>query len=75
MPQSAPLPPPLGFSSLSNLNLQLLEIESLNELDPVIFTEVRNYYYEDVAIMMPADQGIEASDEDEKEEEKEEEKP
>lgn len=61
----------LRFSSTGNLNLRLLEIESLDEFDPAIFTEVRNYYYEDVAIMMPADQGIDASDEEEKEEEKE----
>lgn len=55
------------FSTLSNFNLQLLEVESLNEFDPAIFTEIRNYYYEDVAILMPADQGIDAADEEEKE--------
>lgn len=60
------------FSTLDALTgLQLLEVESLDEFDPAIFTEVRNYYYEDVAIMMPADQRLDGSDDDEKEEEKE----
>lgn len=58
------------FSSLGNLNLQLIEIESLTEFDPAIFTEVRNYYHEDVAILIPAEQQHDGSDEDEDEKEK-----
>ena len=59
------------FSSLGRLDgLRLLEIESLDEFDPAIFTEIRNYYYEDVAIMIPAEQQHDGSDEEEKEEEK-----
>ncbi|RYY77059.1 MAG: filamentous hemagglutinin N-terminal domain-containing protein [Gammaproteobacteria bacterium] len=35
---------------------QLVEVEELNEINPAIFTNVRNYVYDDVAIMLPADQ-------------------
>lgn len=45
---------------------QLIEIESLGDVDEAIFTEVRNYYHEDVAIMLPADQRM-TDDEDENE--------
>lgn len=45
---------------------QLIEIESLGDVDEAIFTEVRNYYHEDVAIMLPADQRM-TDDEDEEE--------
>jgi len=59
----------VNFTGLDSLFSQrLIEVESLGEFDPAIFTEVRNYYYDDVAIMMPADQRIDATDEDEKEE-------
>ena len=61
------------FSGLAELSTQqLIEVESLDEFDPAIFTAVRNYSYEDVAILMPADQRLDAADEDEKEKEKEE---
>lgn len=54
------------YSSLDSLtNQQLIEIESLDDIDPAIFTAVRNYYHEDVAILMPADQRLD----DQKEEE------
>jgi len=46
-----------ALDSLSNLSgQQLIEVESLAEIDPAIFTDVRNYYHEDLAIMMPDDQ-------------------
>ena len=35
---------------------QLIEIESLGEIDPAIFTGLRRYSHEDVAIRMPRDQ-------------------
>jgi filamentous hemagglutinin family protein len=35
---------------------QLVEVEELNEVNPAIFTNVRNYVYDDIAIMLPADQ-------------------
>ena len=35
---------------------QLVEIESLGDIDPAIFTELQNYNQEDVAIRMPRDQ-------------------
>ena len=47
---------------------------SLGEFDPAIFTAIRNYYYEDVAILMPADQRLDGSDEDGDEKAKDEEK-
>jgi|GEM_PF-2291479 len=43
---------------LKNLNTtdQLIQIEGLSEIDPAIFTNVRNYVHDEVAILMPADQ-------------------
>lgn len=46
----------LVISNDLGLGQQLIEIESLAEIDPAIFTDVRNYYHEDLAIMMPDDQ-------------------
>ena len=43
---------------------QLIEIESLGDVDEAVFTDVRNYYHEDVAIMLPSDQRM-TDDEDE----------
>jgi filamentous hemagglutinin family protein len=53
-----------GIASISGQ--QLIEIESLGDVDEAVFTDVRNYYHEDVAIMMPADQRM-TDDEDEEE--------
>jgi len=41
-----------GFVGISSQ--QLIGIETLSEIDPAIFTEVRNYNYDDVAILLPA---------------------
>ena len=46
-------------------NQQLIELETLDEIDPAIFTAVRNYYHEDVAIMLPKDQLLSNKDEEE----------
>ncbi|MFT6389717.1 MAG: hypothetical protein ACJAUP_003110 [Cellvibrionaceae bacterium] len=53
---------------LLNLGGELLvEVETLDEIDPAIFTDIRNYLYDDVSIRLPSDQLYD----DEKEEEKE----
>jgi len=57
-----------GFIGLSSQ--QLIEIETLGEIDQAIFTEVRNYNHDDVAILLPADQRYGDSDDDEEEKEK-----
>jgi hypothetical protein len=41
---------------------QLVQVETLDEVNPAIFTAVRNYVYDDIAIMMPADQGFDEKD-------------
>ena len=51
-----------GFVGLSGQ--QLVDIESLGDVDAAVFTAVRNYYYEDVAVMLPADQRMDANDDD-----------
>lgn len=57
-------------SSVGGLSVQqLLDLDSLDEFDPAIFTEIRNYYYEDVAILLPPDQRLDSSDDEEKDEE------
>ena len=47
---------------------QLIEIESLGDIDPAIFTGLRSYSHENVSILLPRDQLFE--DELEEEEEK-----
>ena len=44
------------YVDFKGINELLINVESLGEFDPAIFTAVRNYYYEDVAIKMPNDQ-------------------
>lgn len=45
------------FDLISNLaGQQLIEVESLAQIDPAIFTDVRNYSHSDNALMMPFDQ-------------------
>lgn len=34
----------------------MIEIEELTEIDPAIFTNVRNYVYQDISIRLPSDQ-------------------
>jgi hypothetical protein len=55
-----------GINSLSGQ--QLIDIESLGEVDEAVFTAVRNYYYEDVAVMLPADQRMDGSEDEEERE-------
>ena len=58
-----------GFVGISDQ--QLINIETLGEIDPAIFTEVRNYNHDDVAIRLPVGQGY-SDDDDERENEGEE---
>ncbi|MDH5178372.1 MAG: filamentous hemagglutinin N-terminal domain-containing protein [Gammaproteobacteria bacterium] len=44
---------------------QLIEVESLSEIDPAIFTHVQNYTHDEIAINLPDDQKQAADDEDE----------
>ena len=50
-----------AFSSLAGQ--QLIEVESIGDIDPAIFTDVRNYSHSDLALMMPSDQRYDVSDE------------
>jgi len=59
-----------GFVGVSGQ--QLINIETLGEIDPAIFTEVRNYNHDDVAIRLPAEQRYDDNDEDETENNEEE---
>ena len=38
---------------------QLIEVESIADIDPAIFTELHNYSKEDISIRMPRDQMFE----------------
>ncbi|MDH5652982.1 MAG: filamentous hemagglutinin N-terminal domain-containing protein [Gammaproteobacteria bacterium] len=42
------------FSLLSGQ--KLIEVESMFDIDPAIFTAVRNFYHDDIAILLPPDQ-------------------
>lgn len=53
------------FDLISNLaGQQLIEVESLAQIDPAIFTDVRNYSHSDNALMMPVDQRYDDSEEE-----------
>src|SRR5690606_16567070 len=41
---------------LASGNEALVVVEALNEVDPAIFTNVRNYFYDDISILLPMDQ-------------------
>jgi len=58
-----------GFIGISSQ--QLIEIETLSDIDPAIFTEVRNYNYDDIAILLPSDQRYEYDDEEEEDQQNE----
>jgi len=42
---------------------QLVQVETLAEVNPAIFTSVRNYVYDDIAILLPEDQRYDDSGE------------
>ena len=53
----------------------LIDVESVDEVDPAVFTEVRNYAYDNISILMPRDQRYDDDmqmDEEEEEDENEE---
>jgi filamentous haemagglutinin family N-terminal domain len=35
---------------------RMIEVESLADIDPAIFTNVKNYFYQDISIQLPSDQ-------------------
>jgi filamentous hemagglutinin family protein len=45
---------------------RMIEIETLAEIDPAIFTNVKNYFYQDISVLLPSDQRYEDSSEEEK---------
>ena len=55
------------INALIGLGGQLIEVETLAELDPAIFTEVRNYYHDEVAINLPSSQRFTEKDDEEDE--------
>ncbi len=59
---------PTAAGSVSDL---LVDVESVDEIDPAVFTEVRNYSYDNVSIRMPRDQlyDDDLGDDDEEEDE------
>ncbi len=60
----------LDSSFVSSVSDLLVDVESLQEVDPAVFTEVRNYSHDNISIRMPVDQlyGDEYEDEEEDEE-------
>lgn len=44
---------------------QMIEVETLADIDPAIFTNVKNYFYQDVSVLLPSDQRYEESSEEE----------
>ncbi|HWV14066.1 MAG TPA: hypothetical protein VN030_01455 [Cellvibrio sp.] len=42
---------------------QLVQVETLAEVNPAVFTAVRNYVYDEVAILLPEDQRYDAAEE------------
>ncbi|VAX03497.1 hypothetical protein MNBD_GAMMA20-539, partial [hydrothermal vent metagenome] len=55
------------FDALLGLSgQQLIEVETLSEIDPAIFTEVRHYNQDEISIRLPADQRYDNDEEDER---------
>jgi len=55
------------FDALLGLSgQQLIEVETLSEIDPAIFTEVRHYTQDEISIRLPADQRYDNDEEDER---------
>ncbi|MFL0809073.1 MAG: filamentous hemagglutinin N-terminal domain-containing protein [Agarilytica sp.] len=52
-------------SAIGNVSELLVDVESADEIDPAIFTEVRNYSYDNISIRMPRDQLYEEEEEEE----------
>ncbi|WP_024462158.1 filamentous hemagglutinin N-terminal domain-containing protein [Marinimicrobium sp. LS-A18] len=50
---------------LTSAGEQMVEVESLEDIDPAIFTAVRNYSFDEVSILMPPDQRYGNEDDDE----------
>ena len=48
-----------SFDQLNNSGQRLIEIESIADVDPAIFTELHNYYQENISIRLPRDQMFE----------------
>jgi filamentous hemagglutinin family protein len=44
------------YKNVMGAGEQLIEVESLADIDPALFTQVRNYFYRDVSIRLPSDQ-------------------
>jgi hypothetical protein len=45
------------FDSVNSVSgQQLIEVESIADIDPAIFTAIRNYNYDDISIRLPRDQ-------------------
>ncbi|HTF98483.1 MAG TPA: hypothetical protein VL995_20250 [Cellvibrio sp.] len=42
---------------------QLIQIEGLSEIDPAVFTNLRNYVHDEVAILLPVDQRFDEEEE------------
>ena len=51
-----------AFGSVSDL---LVDVESMESVDPAVFTEVRNYSFDHISILMPRDQLYDDQQEDE----------
>lgn len=49
---------------------QLVAVETLEEIDPAVFTAVRNYLYGDVSILLPRDQRYDLDEDDQEEAER-----
>ncbi|MFL0802523.1 MAG: filamentous hemagglutinin N-terminal domain-containing protein [Agarilytica sp.] len=61
----------LDSSFVSSVSDLLVDVESIEEVDPAVFTAVRNYSHDNISIRMPADQlyGDEYEEEEDGEEE------
>jgi len=46
----------LDPSVVGSVNELLVEVESIGEIDPAVFSEVRNYSYDNISIRLPRDQ-------------------
>lgn len=46
----------ITMSQVASAAEKMIEVESLAEIDPAIFSDVTNYFYPDISVLLPWDQ-------------------
>lgn len=61
--------PVMRFSSSYKFDDQIVTIEPVDDINPAVFTNVKSYFYNDISVLLPADQRFDLNEDDEEYEE------